>query len=506
MGRRVVNGNTHSEDGWPLVDQDGCNWVTIPGTNPPVSIQIQKGEPTAVLRAWEADWNAYIEPLRDADTACWTEGNSVLGQPGRNNGSNHLGGTATDSNWSSHRFQISYDGFNQAQIVTMREMLDFYEGNVFWAQDWDSPKDCMHSQMGYGTYDSANDRPSAKVQDFINRKIRPDGFSTFRRGNAPPQPVSKQDQYALAVLNEGRRRGISPRGIQIAFATVFVESNWKMYANSSVPESMALPHDAVGHDHDSIGLFQQRCPMWGPANVLMNPALSAGLFFDHLAALDYDSPAHSPGFYAQAVQRSAFPDRYDQRFGDAAGLYNRLAGAPIPQPPPIPTGGFLMALTDAQQQELYDAVCGRRPSLSPLRPPGDTSTYTMRDMVDFADGSVHVLVAALAAKLGHPATLALLEQDASTTLMDRPDDKDLATAILASLNVSAPAPPVYIPPPAPLPVPVETNGNGHKSLGDIAKTVVDAIEQLKLSDALSAADYATLEASIKILQMKNGTQ
>jgi predicted chitinase len=42
-------------------------------------------------------------------------------------------------------------------------------------------------------------------------------------------------------------------------------------------------------------------------------------------------------------------------------------------------------------------------------------------------------------------------------------------------------------------------------LGDIVKTVVDAVEQLKLSDALSTQDYATLAASIKILEMKNGT-
>ncbi len=89
MAIRVVNGNDHTEDGWPLVDQDGCTWIIIPGTNV-VRIQVQTGQPATILGAWEADWNAYVEPLEDPTTACWTESNSVLGQAGENNGSNHL--------------------------------------------------------------------------------------------------------------------------------------------------------------------------------------------------------------------------------------------------------------------------------------------------------------------------------------------------------------------------------------------------------------------------------
>jgi N-acetyl-anhydromuramyl-L-alanine amidase AmpD len=57
----------------------------------------------------------------------------------------------------------------------------------------------------------------------------------------------------------------------------------------------------------------------------MDPTSSAGLFYDRLAKLDYNGP-DSPGSYAQAIQQSAFPDRYDQRWGDATDLYNRLAG------------------------------------------------------------------------------------------------------------------------------------------------------------------------------------
>ena len=60
-----------TENGWPGLPatEDMLNWVTVPGTNPPVKLQIQKGRPTQLLRAFAADFNAYVEPLRDSDTA-----------------------------------------------------------------------------------------------------------------------------------------------------------------------------------------------------------------------------------------------------------------------------------------------------------------------------------------------------------------------------------------------------------------------------------------------------
>lgn len=159
-----------TENGWPACDSSGTEWVHPPGTT--VSLQLQKGLPCTILRAFAGDFNAYIEPLRDPDSAGWTATNSVAT-------SNHLGGTAMDLNWNSHPFQVADAGFNRAQIATIRELLDFYEGTVFWANDWDSPKDAMHWQMGYGTFDDQD-----HLRDFIARKIRSDGFSTFRRDSS----------------------------------------------------------------------------------------------------------------------------------------------------------------------------------------------------------------------------------------------------------------------------------------------------------------------------------
>lgn len=146
------------------------------------------------MGAVAADFNAYIEELHDDDSASWTPTNSVPT-------SNHLNGTAMDLNWNDHKFQTR-GTFTPEQQKTIRELLDFYEGTIYWAGDWDDPIDEMHWQMGYDTY--RNDH----VFDFISRKIRPDGFSTFRRGDTP---VDAAPILARATgLTEDRAREIWP--------------------------------------------------------------------------------------------------------------------------------------------------------------------------------------------------------------------------------------------------------------------------------------------------------
>lgn len=135
---------------------------------------------------------------------------------------------------------------------------------------------------------------------------------------------ARSESYARQVLQAGVDLRISPRGIVIAFATVFVESNWLMYANHGDPESLSFPHDAIGSDYNSVGLFQQRAPWWGTVADRMDPYRSAVLFFNKLKQYDYNNTSNSPGWYAQKVQQSAFPDRYDQRFAEAERLYLRL--------------------------------------------------------------------------------------------------------------------------------------------------------------------------------------
>lgn len=148
--------------------------------------------------------------------------------------------------------------------------------------------------------------------------------------------MPSSDDYARAVIAEGIRRDITPRGIQIGLATVLVEAAQGniiyMWANKKVAQSLNIPHDKVGDDGYSVGIFQQQVVWnpdvkawwWADCATCMDPTKSAGLFFARLAKLNYNDTSKSPGSFAQSVQSSAFPDRYDQRFSDAVALYNRL--------------------------------------------------------------------------------------------------------------------------------------------------------------------------------------
>lgn len=173
-----------TENGWYQVGANALDRSPIPGTG--IVIPLQAGWPSIVLKAFAADFHAYVESLHNArggtDEGGWTPTNSVAT-------SNHLSGTAMDLNWSDHPFRVSYAGFTQAEIAATRELLAFYTYKgvqlVFWGQDWNSPKDAMHFQMGYNTYNNP------VVAEFIRERIRPDGFSTFRRGGGQPSVPRK---------------------------------------------------------------------------------------------------------------------------------------------------------------------------------------------------------------------------------------------------------------------------------------------------------------------------
>jgi hypothetical protein len=163
-----------TENGWPGLPatEDMLNWIVVPGTN--VKLQIQKGQPTQILTAFVADVNAYIETVRDSDTACYTRENSVPT-------SNHRSGTAIDIDWERHAFHVK--GTFGEKLSPLRELLNWYEGTVFWGGDWTDPIDEMHFQMGYNTYNNP------KTADFITRKIRADGFSTYKREQTMTETV-----------------------------------------------------------------------------------------------------------------------------------------------------------------------------------------------------------------------------------------------------------------------------------------------------------------------------
>ncbi len=135
---------------------------------------------------------------------------------------------------------------------------------------------------------------------------------------------AKQMDVAKAIVAEGVRRRLPPQAMQIALATALQESGLRSLANPAVPASMMLPHDGVGRDHDSVGPFQQR-QTWGRTVDLMNPAASAGKFYDQLEKLQgwQKMPVTVA---AQQVQRSAFPDAYAKHTRQAGALVNVILG------------------------------------------------------------------------------------------------------------------------------------------------------------------------------------
>nr|WP_315901225.1 phage tail tape measure protein [Rhodococcus sp. BP22] len=119
-------------------------------------------------------------------------------------------------------------------------------------------------------------------------------------------PLSEREQIAQAIIDEGRRRGITDNGIRAALAAGLAESDLQ-----NIP----------GGDRDSTGVFQQRDNgAWGTAEDRMDPTRAAGMFYDKLATFDYDSMGAAAA--AQKVQQSAFTDgsNYAEKMSEADAL------------------------------------------------------------------------------------------------------------------------------------------------------------------------------------------
>jgi murein DD-endopeptidase MepM/ murein hydrolase activator NlpD len=140
-----------------------------------------------------------------------------------------------------------------------------------------------------------------------------------------------QQQHARTIVTVGRQDGLPPRAWVVALATAMQESSLFNHANSRVPRSLQFPHDKVGDDHDSLGLFQQRVSppdghgTWGAVNELMTPATSARKFYDALSNVDGWQQMRLTEA-AQAVQRSAYPEAYQKWEPVAEKLVAQLVG------------------------------------------------------------------------------------------------------------------------------------------------------------------------------------
>ena len=77
----------------------------------------------------------------------------------------------------------------------------------------------------------------------------------------------------------------------------------------------------MGSDHDSVGIFQQRAMFYPDIAANMDPARSAGQFFDKMVSIS-GWETMDVGELCQAVQVSAYPDRYAERVEEARAICN----------------------------------------------------------------------------------------------------------------------------------------------------------------------------------------
>jgi murein DD-endopeptidase MepM/ murein hydrolase activator NlpD len=152
----------------------------------------------------------------------------------------------------------------------------------------------------------ATEAPARPVCGFIDGGIIvtvPDSYIPDGRLTA------EQSFYASVVVSEVVRRGLSVRAAEIAMATVITETK---LSNPTEEES----------DGDSAGLFQQLPTSYATIN-RRDPVQATNAFLDDLLEIP-DWETRPPGEVAQAVQRSAFPDRYADHLASAAGIVTAL--------------------------------------------------------------------------------------------------------------------------------------------------------------------------------------
>ncbi|KAI0401871.1 peptidase M23B [Xylaria palmicola] len=134
-----------------------------------------------------------------------------------------------------------------------------------------------------------------------------------------------QSRNAAAAIGEVRAEGLNRQACLAVISTALQESTLHIYANNVVPESLNYPHDLVGGDQDSIGMFQQR-PQWYP-NIAKDMS-AAGSTSQFLAAM-----VTIPGWQTmevsaldQAVQKAEAGNLYAQRIPLATQVCDAAGG------------------------------------------------------------------------------------------------------------------------------------------------------------------------------------
>jgi len=140
---------------------------------------------------------------------------------------------------------------------------------------------------------------------------------------------TEQAENASLIAAIGVGRGLPARAVSIALATAYQESKIRN-----------LDHG----DRDSLGLFQQRPSQgWGRPDQLQNPHYATNAFYDALEKIDgYQEMRITEA--AQRVQRSGFPEAYEDHAADARTLASVLTGF-------SPGGRFTCVVRESEERQ-----------------------------------------------------------------------------------------------------------------------------------------------------------
>jgi LysM repeat protein len=178
------------------------------------------------------------------------------------------------------------------------------------------------------------------------------------------QLAASQYNHAVAIVAACKEQGLPVRGAHVALEAAITESVLWMYANSHNQRSLQLPHDRVGHDHGSVGLFQQQVggapdstANWGTTDELMNVATSTKKFLDALGPLS-QWQMKTNWKACQDVQHSAFSDGRNYQANDARAIQVGNALWDISSATPSPGPGVTSMSADPETPGTYAVLPG----------------------------------------------------------------------------------------------------------------------------------------------------
>lgn len=157
---------------------------------------------------------------------------------------------------------------------------------------------------GFGVYLGAR-----QVETRLPISLAPRGCTVEAEGRVELSTAQMANAATIAAI--GVRRKMPEQAVVVALATAFQESTLE---------------NLDGGDRDSVGLFQQRPSQgWGTPEQISDPRYAANRFYAALKKVrGWEEMRVTDA--AQAVQRSAFPEAYEQWTDESTVLTRALLG------------------------------------------------------------------------------------------------------------------------------------------------------------------------------------